>query len=283
MADAAEAVAKVPVFKKKKLGKSKRNKRKREEEEIPQEAESAPRVESAEAEEAKDSEENVEEATVVRPVVTTGAQRKAINSFGEISKKPKTQAESFSYQSSGLTSVDHKEAVTRKDFTHGPLRASSSIRTICRFDFQPDICKDYKETGFCGYGDTCKFMHDRSDYKGGWQLEREWEEQQKKQREREAEAQLLGMDVSELEAAKKKEEEAEDLPFACHICREKFTLARNPVVTLCGHYFCQECALARSRKDGTCAVCGKATGGVFNVGRKLIARVRERDARHAND
>jgi RING finger protein 113A len=23
--------------------------------------------------------------------------------------------------------------------------------------------------------DTCKFLHDRSDYKTGWQLEREWE------------------------------------------------------------------------------------------------------------
>lgn len=41
-----------------------------------------------------------------------------------------------------------------------------------RFDYQPDICKDYKETGFCSYGDSCKFMHDRGDYKSGWELER---------------------------------------------------------------------------------------------------------------
>lgn len=27
--------------------------------------------------------------------------------------------------------------------------------------------------------DACKFMHDRGDYKTGWQLEREWDEQQK--------------------------------------------------------------------------------------------------------
>jgi hypothetical protein len=40
-----------------------------------------------------------------------------------------------------------------------------------RFDYQPDICKDYKETGFCSYGDSCKFMHDRGDYKSGWELE----------------------------------------------------------------------------------------------------------------
>jgi hypothetical protein len=30
--------------------------------------------------------------------------------------------------------------------------------------------------GYCGFGDSCKFLHDRSDYKYGWQLEREWNE-----------------------------------------------------------------------------------------------------------
>lgn len=24
-----------------------------------------------------------------------------------------------------------------------------------RWDYQPDICKDYKETGFCGFGGEC--------------------------------------------------------------------------------------------------------------------------------
>ena len=46
----------------------------------------------------------------------------------------------------------------------GPQKAPEFVRMTCRFDYQPDICKDYKETGFCGYGDNCKFMHDRGDY-----------------------------------------------------------------------------------------------------------------------
>lgn len=25
---------------------------------------------------------------------------------------------------------------------------------------------------YCGYGDACKFMHDRGDYKSGWELDR---------------------------------------------------------------------------------------------------------------
>lgn len=33
---------------------------------------------------------------------------------------------------------------------HGPLRASTNVRMTVRIDYQPDICKDYKETGYCG-------------------------------------------------------------------------------------------------------------------------------------
>lgn len=34
----------------------------------------------------------------------------------------------------------------------GPMRAPTNIRSTVRWDYQPDICKDYKETGFCGFG-----------------------------------------------------------------------------------------------------------------------------------
>ena len=72
--------------------------------------------------------------------------------------------------------VDHKAGFRREQTvasekaggSHGPLRASAHIRVSARFDYQPDICKDYKETGYCGYGDSCKFMHDRGDYKSRW-------------------------------------------------------------------------------------------------------------------
>ncbi|XP_067607858.1 E3 ubiquitin-protein ligase RNF113A-like [Pseudorca crassidens] len=58
----------------------------------------------------------------------------------------------------------------------GPIRAPEHLRATVRWDYQPDVCKDYKETGFCGFGDSCKFLHDRSDYKHGWQIERELDE-----------------------------------------------------------------------------------------------------------
>jgi hypothetical protein len=34
----------------------------------------------------------------------------------------------------------------------GPLKAPSNVRTITITDYSPDVCKDYKQTGFCGFG-----------------------------------------------------------------------------------------------------------------------------------
>ncbi|CAG8453355.1 5643_t:CDS:2 [Paraglomus occultum] len=100
----------------------------------------------------------------------------------------------------------------------GPIRAPTNIRVTSRFDYQPDICKDYKETGYCGYGDSCKFLHDRGDYKTGWQLEREWEEMQGNLRRNQNAFLIESSD----------EDSDDDLPFACIICRKEF---QDPVIT----------------------------------------------------
>jgi len=145
----------------------------------------------------------------------------------------------------------------------GPVRASSHIRVTARFDYQPDLCKDFKETGYCGYGDACKFMHDRGDYKTGWQLEREWDEQQKQKTE--------DRQQRNRPAETKEEGDDDDLPFACFICRQPFT---NPVVTKCKHYFCEKCALEHHAKSKKCFVCSEPTGGIFNApSRQILAKL----------
>jgi len=73
---------------------------------------------------------------------------------------------------------------TRNKFLAGPIKATTFVRTTTRFDYQPDICKDYKETGFCGFGDTCIYLHDRGDTKSGWQMEQEYEEKKKREEEK---------------------------------------------------------------------------------------------------
>ncbi|KAL3819599.1 hypothetical protein ACJIZ3_005504 [Penstemon smallii] len=172
--------------------------------------------------------------------------------------------------------TDHK-AGFRRELTvasekaggsHGPLRASAHIRVSARFDYQPDICKDYKETGYCGYGDSCKFMHDRGDYKSGWQLEKDWDE---KEKERKRKMALRLLDDDEEGGSELSEDDDEDaLPFACFICREPFV---DPVVTRCKHYFCEHCALKHHAKNKKCFVCNQPTNGIFNTAFEIRKRM----------
>ncbi|XP_030077609.1 E3 ubiquitin-protein ligase RNF113A-like isoform X2 [Microcaecilia unicolor] len=137
----------------------------------------------------------------------------------------------------------------------GPIRAPEHLRSTVRWDYQPDICKDYKETGFCGFGDSCKFLHDRSDYKHGWQIERELDEGR------------YGVNDDENYEVSSDEEE---LPFKCFICRDSF---KDPVVTKCKHYFCERCALQHYRKTQRCYVCDQQTSGVFNPAKDLMTKL----------
>uniref|UniRef100_A0A8B9L7F1 Ring finger protein 113A n=1 Tax=Astyanax mexicanus TaxID=7994 RepID=A0A8B9L7F1_ASTMX len=142
----------------------------------------------------------------------------------------------------------------------GPIRAPEHLRATVRWDYQPDICKDYKETGFCGFGDSCKFLHDRSDYKHGWQIERELDE-----------GRYGANDEENYEVSS----DEEDLPFKCFICRESF---KNPIITKCRHYFCEACALQHYRKSKRCYVCNEQTNGVFNPAKELMAKMLKHQA-----
>ncbi|XP_055974758.1 E3 ubiquitin-protein ligase RNF113A-like [Sorex fumeus] len=142
----------------------------------------------------------------------------------------------------------------------GPIRAPEHLRATVRWDYQPDICKDYKETGFCGFGDSCKFLHDRSDYKHGWQIERELHE---------------GRYGAAEDSYEVENPPPEEIPFKCFICRQTF---QNPVVTKCRHYFCESCALRHFRTSPRCYVCDKQTYGLFNPAKDLMAKLGRRRA-----
>jgi RING finger protein 113A len=185
------------------------------------------------------------------------------------------------------TNADNQELLSRDDgiyrgdqirnkFHAGPIRAAAHVRVTARFDYQPDICKDYKETGFCGYGDTCIYLHDRTDTISGWQLERQWEEQQKIKKEKQEQVMndfATGI-LSENRNDDSKGIVSEDgIPFACHICREHF---KDPVVTNCLHYFCESCIMNHVRTvSEACPICNRDTGSVFNLPTKLISKKRK--------
>ncbi|KAF8302616.1 hypothetical protein DL93DRAFT_2090497 [Clavulina sp. PMI_390] len=139
----------------------------------------------------------------------------------------------------------------------GPQRSNNTIRTVTIVDYQPDVCKDYKETGYCGFGDTCKFLHDRGTYLQGWQLDKLAAEPKK--------------DAEESDDSS----DEEDIPWACYICRKPYT---DPIVTKCEHYFCSACAIKRFTKTPKCAACGAPTAGIFNRADKVIAKMHAKKA-----
>lgn len=173
-------------------------------------------------------------------------------------------------------------AAPKKSF--GPVKASTNVRMTTFFDYKPDVCKDYKLTGFCGFGDSCVFLHDRGDYKQGWELDREWENVTKGGKK------VDGTIVSRRDDKKKTgraerdadddDDMPEDIPFACIICQGPY---KEPVVTKCGHYFCEMCALNRYKKDPSCAACGAGTGGVFNTAKKLKQILEKRRKRNEEE
>ncbi|KAL3461562.1 hypothetical protein BJX64DRAFT_260423 [Aspergillus heterothallicus] len=197
------------------------------------------------------NEKNLLGTTRARPEAPDGTYKGASNYQSFIQKNPNAPTKQF-----------------------GPIKAPTNVRTVTFTDYAPDVCKDYKLTGFCGYGDSCKFTHMREDYKQGWELDRDWDVNTKGKN-------LAGKVVSQRGGKAggdedDDEEELENIPFACLICKKPY---QNPIVTKCGHYFCEACALQRYRKSPSCAVCGAGTGGVFNVAKKLnslLEKKRER-------
>lgn len=166
----------------------------------------------------------------------------------------------------------------------GPIKAPpTNVRTITLTDYAPDTCTDYRKTGFCGFGDACKFLHSRDDLRMGWQLDREWETATKGKKNlggtvvASANRRLVNNGDGDDDAAD--EAMLEKIPFACVICKDDY---RSPIITRCGHYFCESCALSRYRSDPTCAACGANTNGMFNVAKRLnrlLERKREREER----
>ena len=169
--------------------------------------------------------------------------------------------------------------------TKGPIRAPTFVRTTCQFDYQPDVCKDYKMTGFCGFGDTCIFLHDRGDYSKGWEAENEWDAKKKRDDllvqegmkgsvfEEGGEGGTGAGAGADVDADENRRQIATDgIPFACLICQGPF---KEPVVTICAHYFCDRCIRKHHKVvGGKCPVCAKETHGTFNYPSQLHKKMK---------
>jgi RING finger protein 113A len=210
-----------------------------------------------------EDDDNNEESTVV----VQSSSKKQQNSNVATTKKTTDDSVQATSSDKGFASSremrkdDHATVeTTNTSQTAGPTKRQSNVLVNSSIDFQPGICKDYYETGFCGYGDDCIFAHIREEWKSGWKLEKEWQDEQAKKK--------LKKNEEDNDSNKKKDD---GLPHACFICRNEFV---NPVVTNCKHYFCESCALKHFNggKNPKCFACGEQTYGQFNTARAIIKK-----------
>lgn len=154
-------------------------------------------------------------------------------------KKPRKDKLESKIEENGSGPVQ-LESVEEKKPTEvtGPLKAiPANIKTTTITDFQPDVCKDYLQTGYCGYGDTCKFLHVRDESFQKKAIVKEWQNVQQK---------------------KSTTDTSSTIPYRCVICKKDYT---KPVKINCGHIFCQKCFLDTYKKKPNCKICGKDTQG----------------------
>lgn len=174
----------------------------------------------------------------------------------------------------------------------GPVRkVASNIRSNIIQDYDPNVCKDWKRYGSCGFGgescllvaclcldspcvltlflDSCKFLHAQEDYKQDWQLDTEWDTLTKGKNN------IGGRIITSADRKMVKDQDdghdgkAEDFPSICSLCSKTF---KKPIITRCGHYFCEPCALGRYKNDPGCAICGAATNGIFPLCQNVIEK-----------
>lgn len=161
----------------------------------------------------------------------------------------------------------------------GPTRSFNTIKHTNTIDYNPSRCKDWYEAGYCVFGNSCIFAHDRSDYKFGWEQEIDWEKKQKRKMERrqrrlEAAEQGREDEVSESSEEQELGGDDEDWKYAhidaqCLICQSQYT---SPTLLECGHVFCEGCAQHQYAKTGKCFKCSKKLNGIFNNGRKVLEK-----------
>ena len=95
-------------------------------------------------------------------------------------------------------------------------------------------------------------------------MEKEWDEDQKKRAKNNGHLSDIDSDPDPSQAI--------EIPEICQICNEGL---KNPIKTLCEHFFCEKCALANYSHNSGCFICKRPTNGTFNDGVKAIKKLKD--------
>lgn len=143
----------------------------------------------------------------------------------------------------------------------GPMKANTTIKASSQIDYSRGICKDYKVSGVCGYGDGCIFLHDRTEYKSSYEIDIELKRKEILKKKREIEGLSFALSSNNNKDSIVNMEDNENKKEVCRICSKRYI---NPVETICKHVFCEGCALRNYSKSKKCFVCNKDVNGIFN-------------------
>ncbi|KAL6931681.1 uncharacterized protein HGUI_00920 [Hanseniaspora guilliermondii] len=128
-----------------------------------------------------------------------------------------------------------------------PTRSDIANNKKIYMDYEPLLCKEYKLKGYCGYGDTCKFIHSRDDYINENKLtKKHWKNsQESKEEERKVDVVIKKSDL-------------------CGVCKVPFDSdsTKKLIQLVCKHVFCKSCFMERLKnKKMECPECGSDSKG----------------------
>lgn len=125
-------------------------------------------------------------------------------------------------------------------------KSSSAINPSHSFDYQQNICKDFRKKGYCRYGDECKFVHER---------EYEFTSQPEHRRNfsiKPAKSQTLPKPTRRPSCGENDTEK-------CAVCCNP---PQNTVRVPCGHLCCEVCFIeSAGQEDSKCSHCSEPIKG----------------------
>ena len=158
--------------------------------------------------------------------------------------------------------------------TLGPMKVDNTIRAISQIDYSRGICKDYKLTGVCGYGDGCIFLHDRTEYKSSYEIDQEIKKKEAKRLFLLKKEISLDDQESKLKNTSDSLKQKEEYDLICPICNKTY---KNSVITICQHVFCESCALQHYETSKICYICKKELKGIFNNASLIEAKIKAKE------